>query len=355
MKLLRVAAALVAGILLAPTSALAWGFEGHEIVASIARARLTPAVRAKVEALLAADTGTLTGHDMASEATWADAWRGAGHLETAQWHFVDIELDHPDLKTACFGNPSADQPASAGPAQDCVVDKIDEFSTELAAPATSPGERLLALKYLLHFVGDVHQPLHASDHEDRGGNCVRISLGDQRTSNLHSYWDTGVLQPLGSDPQAAAATLNARISPSQAQAWSKGTATDWAQEAFRVAKTAAYTLDTPAGCGQDASPVPLPSSYVSIAQPAANLQLEKAGVRLAWVLNRDLASLSASAIPAAAPAPSAPTLTPSAEGGQQPRTAVSLACSAAADRQGLHGADRKRFREACKRHGGPAN
>ena len=65
-------------------------------------------------------------------------------------------------------------PASAGSAQDCVVDKIDEFEAELASPSTAPAERLLALKYLLHFIGDLHQPLHASDNEDRGGNCVRI-------------------------------------------------------------------------------------------------------------------------------------------------------------------------------------
>ena len=76
-----------------PGPALAWGYEDHEIVAAIARARLTPAVRAKVDAILAGDADTLTAPDMLSRATWADAWRGAGHRETAQWHFVDLELD----------------------------------------------------------------------------------------------------------------------------------------------------------------------------------------------------------------------------------------------------------------------
>ena len=272
-----------------PVPALAWGFEGHEIIADIARLRLIPAVRAKVDARLAADTDTLTAHDMAAEATWADAYRGAGHRETASWHFVDTELDHPDIAAACFGRPGLNgAPASAGPAQDCVVDKIDEFTAELAAPGTPPAERLLALKFVLHFVGDVHQPLHASDHQDRGGNCVRIALGGARTSNLHAFWDTGVLAPLGADPQAAAAVLAARITPAQAAAWSRGTATDWAQESFGVAKAVAYTLNTPAGCAQDSSPITLPDAYVTAAQAAADLQLEKAGVRLAWVLNRAL-------------------------------------------------------------------
>ena len=178
---------VLAGAAALPAPALAWGFEGHEIVAAIARARLTPAVRAKVDAILAGDADTLTAPDMLSRATWADAWRGAGHRETAQWHFVDLELDHPDLNAACFGRPAAGALASQGPAQDCVVDKIEAFAAELGAPAIAPAERLLALKYLLHFVGDVHQPLHASDHQDRGGNCVRIALGGSRTSNLHSF------------------------------------------------------------------------------------------------------------------------------------------------------------------------
>ena len=272
-----------------PVPALAWGFEGHQIIANIARTRLTPAVRAKVDALLATDTDPLTVHDMAAEATWADAYRGAGHRETALWHFVDQEIDRPDLASACFGRPGLNgAAASAGPANDCVVDKIDEFAAELADPATPPAERLMALKFVLHFVGDVHQPLHASDHQDRGGNCVRIALGGPRTSNLHAFWDTGVLEPLGSDPAAAAALLASRITPAQAAAWSGGTAADWAQESLGEAKAVAYTLNTPAGCSQDVAPISPPAAYVASAQAAADLQLEKAGVRLAWLLNRVL-------------------------------------------------------------------
>ena len=125
---MRLSALACGFLLLSPGLAYAWGNEGHQIIATIAMDELTPAVRAKVGAMLAADTSSLTAHDIASEATWADAYRGAGHRETAAWHFVDDEIDHaPDMKAACFGFPTPDQPPSSGPAQDCVVDKIEEF------------------------------------------------------------------------------------------------------------------------------------------------------------------------------------------------------------------------------------
>lgn len=142
-----------------PACSVTWGFEGHEIVAAIARGYLTHQVRAKVDQMLVTDQDPLTAHDMLEESTWADRYRSA-HKETSEWHFVDIELDHPDLQGACFGFPAAETVASQGPAHDCVVNKVSEFSKELATPTLPAAERLLALKFLLHFVGDMHQPLH---------------------------------------------------------------------------------------------------------------------------------------------------------------------------------------------------
>ena len=273
-----------------PASALAWGYEGHEVIAAIARSYLTPTAKAQVDALLATDQDSLTAHDMLSEATWADAYRGAGHKETAAWHFVDIELDHPDLKSACFGYPSPGALASQGPAQDCIVDKIDAFSKELASPSTSSAERLLALKYLLHFVGDVHQPLHASDNHDRGGNCVLLGMSGPRTVNLHSYWDTAVVQAMGSDPQAVAAKLVQTITPDELAAWRKSDPKAWAMESYEVAKARVYTIGSKPGCNNDTSPVILPPGYDEAAVQTAAVQLQKAGVRLAMVLNQALGS-----------------------------------------------------------------
>lgn len=341
---------LASAVMLAPVPASAWGSEGHEVVALIARPELTPPVRAKVDAILASDPDTLTAPDMASRATWADAWRGAGHRETASWHFVDTELDGPDQDAACFGHPPALVPASAGPAQDCVVDKVREFSTELAAPTTTPAERVLALKYLLHFVGDLHQPLHASDNHDRGGNCVQITLGGTRTVNLHSYWDTVVVGELGGDAPALAASLRARITPAQSAAWRGGDAGTWAQEAFQVARSTVYRVGSAPGCNRDAAPIALPPGYDAAARVAAALQLQRAGVRLAAVLNRALSNVAVARPSAIGPAsiPSVPVATNAVRTAGE-RSPASLACSAEADRQGLHGKVRQQFRRGCIR------
>ncbi len=271
-----------------PVGALAWGVEGHEIVAAIARGYLTPQVREKVDQMLAADQDPLTPHDMLAEAIWADRYR-SGHPETGGWHFVDIELEHPDLQSACFGFPAAN-PASQGPAQDCIVNKVMEFTKELADVATQAPERLLALKFLLHFVGDMHQPLHVSDNHDKGGNCVLVSLGGPRAVNFHSYWDTGVIQGLPEDPQAAADALVRRITPENKTAWEKGDPQTWAMEGFDIAKNVVYTIGSKPGCAPDPSPISLPTGYDKIARDTAAGQLEKAGVRLAAILNGALGS-----------------------------------------------------------------
>lgn len=176
-----VAATFVLNVMLS-CQAMAWGDEGHEIVALIAQAHLDPAVLKKVNGLLGADTDTLTAHDIAAEATWADELRNRndnGRLNTSQWHYIDIEIGAPDIDRACYGHPAipAGMAASRGPARDCIVDKIQEFAAELADPATSAEEQIMALKFVLHFVGDIHQPLHTSDDHDRGGNSKRVSSG----------------------------------------------------------------------------------------------------------------------------------------------------------------------------------
>jgi hypothetical protein len=287
MRLSLVLAALAA--LLIPARALAWGAEGHAVVALIARSLLRPEVRAKVDALLDGDAANaLTTHDIAAEADWADAWRGAGHKETASWHFVNIELDHPDLVEACFGFPNPGKTASSGPAKDCVVNKIEAFSAELKASETSPEERLLALKYLLHFVGDLGQPLHGADNHDRGGNCVLLALGGTRTVNLHAYWDTAAVEALGSDASDLSARLLKTITPQKRAVWTKGGPRAWADDSYAVAQRSVYLLGSPPGCMSDPAPIALPPGYAANAAATAAEQLAKSGARLAALLNQDL-------------------------------------------------------------------
>jgi hypothetical protein len=229
--------------------AWSWGNEGHEIIALIGQNYLDPAVRSKVSALLGADTDDLTAHDIRAEATWADKYRDSDrngtklrYNGTCEWHFVDIELHNPNLDQACFDHPAvpAATPASNGPPRDCVVDKIKQFSAELASSATNPEERIVALKFLLHFVGDLHQPLHASDGHDSGGNQKQVTAQGFRAGNLHYFWDTEFVLQLGSDPKQVAFDLIDQISDAEREAWSKGKAADWAMEAFAVAREDAY-------------------------------------------------------------------------------------------------------------------
>lgn len=281
---------------LAHHPAHAWGDDGHKIVGLIASHYLDAAVKSQVTAILAGDqTHLVPATDIASEATWADKYRdsdrpnGPRYTQTHNWHFVDIELNSPDQDVACNHHPvvPAGTPASQADANDCVVDKIDQFTAELANPATPADERRMALEFLLHFVGDLHQPLHASDDHDKGGNAKKVKGPGMAASNLHSYWDTPFVTALGTDNTAIANALVAQITAAQLAQWRQGTTADWAQESFKLAKDEAYgKLPAPQANGSYA----LDSGYVGNAQQVVRQQLSRAGVRLAVVLNQALAS-----------------------------------------------------------------
>jgi hypothetical protein len=283
----KMVAAAVAALTLSPTPALAWGSEGHVLVAAIARSRLSPETIAKVDAILAQDHDQSTPSDMLSRAVWADIYR-RDHRETSEWHFADVEKDHPDFDAACFGHPASAQPASAGPEKACIIDRVADFARELGAPDTPMPERILALKFVLHLVGDMHQPLHVADNHDKGGNCIPLSMGGPRTVNLHGYWDTAVVLELGKDPRAILVRLTADITPDKAAAWSTGDFNSWAHETEAVAMTTAYSFHTQPRCEQNPAPLALPQGYDEVAQAAAATQLERAGVRLAVALEKAL-------------------------------------------------------------------
>ncbi len=285
-----------------PAAAFAWGDAGHEIIGLIAERYLAPATRTRIHALLETDASGLTAdRSMARESTWADKYRDSGprgartrYRATQAWHYVDLEIEAPDLDAACGGHPplAAGIPASAGPPRDCIVDKIRQFSAELADPRTAPPERLLALQFLLHLVGDLHQPLHAADHGDRGGNGVRVRAEHAEAGNLHHYWDAVFVRRLGRAPGDVAAQLIGEVSERRRLEWSAGSPEDWARESFEIARTRAYAPLPEAAV--DGSRW-LDDSYCAAALATVRLQLEKAGVRLARVLETALGDVIPSA------------------------------------------------------------
>jgi S1/P1 Nuclease len=276
------------------TPARAWGDEGHEVIALIADHYLDPAVRTKVASILVGDKTHLTPDtQMDTEATWADKFRDSDrnttkvhYNKTHNWHYVDLELSGPDLKSACFGQPSLQgHIASNGPSDDCIVDKINEFTAELNKPKTSKKERLAALQFILHFVGDIHQPLHASDDNDQGGNLKFVTAENMGSGKLHGFWDTQFVTRQAPSKEALANQLIAQITDAQRAQWSAGTAADWANESFAIAKAHSYGL-LPAPTSP--SHYTLPATYVADATTVVAEQLSKAGVRLAFVLNNAL-------------------------------------------------------------------
>ena len=274
-------------------SARAWGDEGHEVIGLIAAHYLTPVARQRVDALLSTDRSGLTrGTGIAVEATWADRYRdsdrgGERYRRTHRWHYVDLELNSDDLRVACYGEPALPRgmPASRGPARDCIVDKVVEFEGELAARATSPAERLRALQFLLHLVGDLHQPLHCSDDHDRGGNDERVAIRGHRIMRLHGAWDSAFVRRLGRSPSLVAAALIGRITPAERRRWSAGTPALWALQSHAVAVRVAYGELPQSGPG---GVYRLDRRYVAAATTAVRRQLERAGVRLAALLNAAL-------------------------------------------------------------------
>jgi hypothetical protein len=293
-KMIRIIPAVAVILLCGSNSAFSWGDEGHKAIALLAQQCLPTEANNKISAMLDADTDSLTAHDTASEATWADKYRDSNnrkdHYEqTKNWHFTDIEIDAPDLNAACFGRPPlpSGTAASMGPARACAVDKVEQFEKELSAPNTDPAERLLALKFILHFIGDIHQPLHSSDNHDSGGNDIKVEVDGffhQSRDELHGFWDTQFVEGIASSPASLVAELSSQITPADAAAWANGSPDNWAMETFSVAKADTYgnpPLDK-------MHTQHLSATYVDIAELDVRLQLGKAGVRLATVLARDL-------------------------------------------------------------------
>jgi hypothetical protein len=271
------ASGLAVLFLLGQTSpAWAWGHNGHRIVAKFAQTRLTSAARAAILDILE------DGEDIADASTWPDEHKTP---HDAPWHFVNVPIDR-DAYDSQFCD------ARKG----CVVEQIKFFRKVLKDPQSGDLDRRRALRFLVHLVGDIHQPLHVADHNDRGANLVHIRYF-QRGTNLHAVWDEQILffDPAKDQDEIGAPTVDegawvTRLvrftDDSKAAAWSRVTREeDWATESLGFAKKAYRTNPDDDGSDMITSGTRLDDQYEKAGLQVVELRLAQAGVRLANVLN----------------------------------------------------------------------
>lgn len=296
----------------APT-AFGWGCDGHHMIALMARAQLTPAVSAAVDKILQADPVSATLNRfckdrpadlLADVSTWADDVRA--QTGNGDWHYVNI----PRTLTKTPGNH--DVTAWCGdPANEklrCITVALESQLAALKKPGGTAAERGSALRYVIHLVEDLHQPLHDANNNDQGGNCTVVQFfGMQPPPNLHSVWDTRLIarDMAQRNLRATAYTVGlAAEFAGQQKAWSqKGFDPErWAWEAHSVAVKLSYGMlgskvptEAPGTTNCDAKRektaaqnIVIGDDYFRRAMPAVREQMAKSAARLAALLNASL-------------------------------------------------------------------
>ncbi len=276
-----------------PAPLFGWWETGHQTVARLAAAHLTPAARTRVARILdVPDSPEAVADGLARASTWADETKN--ETQTGEWHYIDLTLE----------DKKSDIPARC-PAENCAPARIRLFAAQLAShPAGGKWSELDALRYLVHFVGDVHQPLHTIDDADLGGNCERLNPPVETAKNLHALWDGGIILAMGVDSKALAADLEKEIEnfdTARQDSMASGNVDDWVWESHELAEKDVYyklhipvePVEFPARC--DAAPAEITdfepridALYIDEMKPVVRGQLEKAGLRLAKLLNETL-------------------------------------------------------------------
>jgi hypothetical protein len=278
---------------LCPLPAFSWWELGHQTVARIAAAHLTAAARTRVARILdVPNTPTAVADALARASTWADETKNETH--TGDWHYIDLALQ----------DKRSDIPARC-PHENCAPARVLMFAEQLrSGHADTRWSELDALRYVVHLVGDEHQPLHDVSDADLGGNCERLDPPIGQAKNLHAFWDGQLPADLGGDQASLTLALDAEIaklSPRQQAHISAGNADDWAWEGHKLAQKVIYArlriplepVVFPPNCSEapesirDFHPA-MGSSYVNNMKPIVRLQLERAGLRLAKLLNDSL-------------------------------------------------------------------
>lgn len=259
----RTLALVLAALVVAP-SAHAWGRQGHAIVAELAQRHLSPSANAEVERLLALDHT----QSLADIASWPDELRNDKSQQdlwkaTQGQHYINF------LHGDCNYVPPRDCKDD-----NCIVAALDHYVTVLEDRKQSDATRLEALKFVVHYVGDVHQPLHAGSRDDKGGNTYQVQF-DGKGTNLHSLWDSGMLKTHGKEWKDYASELDALgpVTLPAPRAPLDNPYAQWAEESCEISGSI-----YPDGHKID-------DAYVKTNLPLAETRLRQAGRRLAEVLN----------------------------------------------------------------------
>jgi hypothetical protein len=277
----RVLFALLIAIL--PTPAHAWWDYGHQTIASIAWKQVKPQTRARLRWLMARshllETPTCPVRSLEEASVWADCIKPLGERfsHAFPWHFKNVDICKPfDIKAACpFGN--------------CVSAQITRHAKLLGDAKVPVRERVQALAFLVHLVGDLHQPLHAGDRADLGGNRAAASYGEVGgRNNLHLIWDGYLAERAISTPPANAAGLLGEVPPDGRAAMAAGTVEQWSRESWEVVRQVVYGARAADPCAERAERVTLDAAKIEAAIPVVRAQVVKGGLRLARMLDEAL-------------------------------------------------------------------
>ncbi|WP_109809200.1 S1/P1 nuclease [Sphingosinithalassobacter portus] len=271
----------LAGAFVTTPAAAYWEY-GHETVAAIAYRNIDARTRAAVDRLLAQssllETPSCPARTIEQASVWADCIKTLGprFSYAYSWHYQNVNICEPfDLKSACKdGN--------------CVSAQIERDMKLLQDDSVPLREKVQALAFLIHFVGDLHMPLHAGDHDDLGGNRVRAGYGIYVTDrlNLHSIWDGPLAERAITTPPA----IVRRYPAAEAAEIEAGTVEDWSRESWEVARDVVYASAMDKPCEPHDERVMLSNETIDKLVPVAKLQIERAGLRLARLLGEALGS-----------------------------------------------------------------
>jgi len=267
MKTRLFVAAAAAGIAFTPSPALAWGKTGHRVVAALAEAQLSGLAKAHVKELLGVES-------LDEAATWPDEMRSD---PSPFWQKASGPLHYVTLNGVVYDH---------APPEGDALEALARYGATLRNPNASLAEKQLALRFIIHLVGDLHQPLHAGKCCDKGGNDVKVKWFG-KDSNLHSVWDSSLVD----DEQLSFTELTAKLqrhtSSEDVIRWWNVNPRDWVSESAQIRDTV-YPAMPPAGStdkdGRPAVPE-LSYSYVYKFTPVMEQRLKQAGVRLAAYLN----------------------------------------------------------------------